>query len=648
MADLFNISVSGLKTLQTMLATTNHNIANVNTEGYSRQKVDLTTREPSYAGVGYIGSGVRATAIKREFDQFINNQVVANTGLHSQVNELYSLLAQLDNLVADPDAGLSPAVQDFFNATQDVADDPSSVPARQLLLGSANTLISRFEHLDQRIADLSRDANATLQQSVSEVNSIASSIADLNKRITIALGEPDRQPVNDLLDQRQQLVVELSKHISVSTLEQNDGTLNVFIGTGQTLVSGFVNQTLSTGPNEYDATLTDVFVTTGNSSVNVTAQVSGGEMGAANSFIQNTLVPARNAMGRIALGLADNVNAQHRLGMDLDGILGGDFFKPINSTGFGVTVNDSTNNSGAGVGVVGSSIVDVGNLTTSDYTLVYNGANSFTLTRLSDNTQTAINAVGYPYTYPPGAGAEIDGFNITIASAPTAGDSWKISPTSNGLRGMDMAISDTAKIAAANPVRGETSLANIGSGVIGDTSITDAAAYVADTYTITFTAANTYEVRDSGAALVAGPAAYTAGSPITFNGIQTSVSGTPVAGDTFTVSQNTSGVGDNRNMLSIASLQAQQTLAGGNASYLDAYGELVADIGTQTRQTELTRDAQEVLLEQAINQREEKSGVNLDEEAANLVRFQQAYQAIAQVVSVANDIFQTILGVIGR
>lgn len=766
MATILQISVSGLQAFQSKLATVSQNIANVNTEGYSRQTVDLTARPPEFVGFGYIGSGVKVAGITREYDAFINTQLISNTGLASQLNELYGLNSQLDNLVADPNAGLAPGLQNFFDAFQDVADDPSSLTARQVLLGQTDALINRFGNFQQRFDELAREANATIENSVIEVNSLAKDLAALNSQITAAFGNAANQPVNDLLDQRDLLVQKLAEHVSVSTVEQSDGALNVFIGSGQALVTGVVAQTLSTGVNEFDPTRKDIFVSNGNTTVNISQQLTGGRIGAATQFLDTSLEPARNAIGRIALVLASTVNAQNRLGMDLNGQLGGDFFSPLNTSTFGPVVTDSSRNSITGAGVVSAQITDAGSLTTSDYRLQYNGANQYTLTRLEDNTVFSIDASsGYPFTY------NQDGVDFIIASAPGAGDSYLIRPTANGARGISAAISDPRSVAAAVPVRAENALSNTGTGQVGDTRISSATAYVADTYqviladnagaaagggvgvisedgdntvqyelringnlvysqaegaapladlnalaaqingavgttgvrayvnaagtnlylaneppsataitvtetlstdapadaadtvtgyfgsaltgvantnTLTFSgAADSYIVLDSSSAAVAD-GAYTAGNTISFNGIQTSVSGTPNLGDVFTVSPNTSGVSDNRNVLLMAGLQNQLTLSGGTEDFNTAYTNLVAQIGTETRKVELTRDAQEVLLNQSVAAREAKSGVNLDEEAANMLQFQQAYQAVSQMIATADRMFQTIINVVSR
>ncbi len=772
MSDIFQISVSGLRSFQIQLATTSNNITNVNTEGYSRQRVDLSTNAPAFSGVGYLGTGVSVASIQREFDSFIDTQVVTNTGLLNQLDELYSLASQLDNLVADPNAGISPGIQNFFDAIQSVSDDPSSLPARQSLISESQALIDRFSNFDRRFDGLLEDANATTRNSVSEINSLSSNIADLNLRIITAQGNSTTQPINDLLDQRQQLIVELSKNVSVNTLEQSDGSLNVFIGSGQALVVGTTAQQLSTGNNPYNVARLDVFASNGTSQVNISEQITGGKLGAAITFVRDTLNPTVNALGRVALGLADTVNSQSRLGQDLNGALGNDFFSAINSNNFGVTVAGGSQNSPAAAGLVSATITDTANLSTSNYVLRYSGGNQYTLIRSSDNFLTSIDAsAGYPYT-----SAAIDGFTFTITGAPAVADSYEIRPTENAVGGLSLSISDPRAIAAAVPVRADSALANTGAGIVGAPNITSAGAYVADTYrviagdnssavadggvtrgtitdnnadstlqyelrvngtllytqneaaaplanvtalaaqingsvattgvrayvnaagtdlylvnepqsalaisvtetlattagtvedldtvtgyfgsvltgvttpsaTVTFSgAADSYVVLDSSNTAVAD-GAYTSGNAITFNGVQTSISGVANLGDTFTVSPNTSGVSDNRNLLIMGALQNVKTLAGGTATYNEAYGFSVAEVGSQTRKIEITRDAQDVLLNQSIEARASKSGVNLDEEAANLIKFQQAYQAVAQMISISDELFRTLIAAVGR
>ncbi len=648
MADPLNIGTSALLAFQRALTTTGHNISNVNTEGYSRQRVELVTRPPQFTGSGFFGT-VRPQTVQRIYDQFLVEQVSTSTTRFHQLDTLHGFASQVDDLLADPQAGLAPALQDLFNAVQEVANDPSSGPARQVLLSEAQTLVQRFGFLDGRLDDLREGVNIDLENSVSEINSLAEAIADVNADIA-RLGADDAQQPNDLLDQRDQLVRKLSELVGVSTFEQDDGTLNVFVGNGQSLVVGTTASGLTTTSNRFDPTRLEIAVVQGGSSVEISGQLTGGSLGGVLDFRNRILDSAQNALGRVATGLAVSFNNQHQLGLDLNGALGGDFF-----TAGTLQVLPNVDNAG---GSVTGSIVDVGALTASDYELRYDGGNNYTLTRLSDGQSFAINTGGVsPYTT-----AQIDGFTLTITAGAAVGDTFLVQPTRTGAAEIDVSISEPSEIAAAMPIRASAGFSNGGSGVIKDEAVSDTTSLplsanggdIILTYdpnalgpgTPGFTVTN-----GPGGTLAYDPATESGGKSFTlggaFSGISFTISGTPLDGDTFTITDNTNGVSDNRNALALGALQTAPTLRG-NASYEDAYGQLVAEVGTTTRQAEVARDAQSVLLDQAIKAQQSVSGVNLDEEAAELVRYQQAYQAAAQVISVTDTLFQTLLASVRR
>jgi flagellar hook-associated protein 1 FlgK len=644
MADLLGIGVSGLQAFRRQLDTTAHNISNVNTDGYSRQRVDLATRTPDALGFGYMGNGVQIDGVRRVTDEFLTSQVISSTTAFHQTDSFEALARRVDDILANPDAGLTPALQTFFNAAQDVADDPSSIAARQVLLSEATGLVDRFGSLDERLSTLSLQTNQDIAASVNEVNGLANSIAEINRQITNILGgDPDNLP-NDLLDERAELVRRLSELVGVTTLEQDNGSLNVFVGTGQALVIGNDARELQTRPDPFDAERLEISISNGTVFIPVTDQIQGGRLGGTLDFNDQILEPARRSLGRIAVVLAGTFNDQHRLGQDLNGNLGADFFQTLNTGLLVPTVADSANNSLAGFGAVSAQYdpTQLDQLTDSDYRLRTVAPGQYELVRLNDNALFSFS----------GAGLNADGLQISIAGAPAVGDSYLIRPTYGSASDLRLAISDAREVAAASPVRTEIDLNNAGTGTISPGRVVDAVAYGAiappETYTVEILAGGNYRVLDSSAAVVVPPTAYVAGSPITFNGIEVTLSGAPAAGDQFTVTPNVNGVGDNRNMLALTALQSQGTLDGGSASYLDAYGQAVSRVGASTRQAGITRDAQNVLLEQAVSARESVSGVNLDEEAANLLRFQQAYQAAAQVISTANDLFQTLISAVGR
>lgn len=635
--DALGVGVSGLIAAQRALATASHNIANVNTEGYSRQRVSLGTNTPQFSGNGYIGSGVQANAVTRIYDAFLATQVRTNTSANSQLQSYYSMASQVDNLLADSQAGLAPALQAFFSSVQDVADNPSSISSRQVMLSGANALTDRFHYFDRRLSDLQRSVNSQLSSAVAEINSLAAGIAKLNSSITTAQGAGQGQLPNDLLDQRDTLIAKLAVQVAVTTLTQDDGSMNVFIGSGQSLVLGSQANTLSTSTNAFDPSRTEVTIRVGNISNSITDNLSGGAIGGLLEFRSTILDNAQNSLGRLATGLATTFNAQHVAGQDLSGTLGTNFF----TAGTAQVLARAGSIPNSGSGVVSASITNVDALTTSDY-LLLNNAGTYTLTRLTDNTVTTLTGF-------PGAPVTVDGVTISLNSGTiNNGDSFRIQPTRNGAGAIGIAVTDTKKIAAAAPIRTNATLANTGSGTVTPGTVLDAAnANLQQPVTITFTSATTYDVTGTGTGNPTG-LTYTPGANISYNGWQIQVNGAPATGDSFTVEPNTNGIADNRNALLLVGLQSQLTLGGGTATYQGVYGQLVSDIGSQTHQADVNRKAQETLLNQIIQTRESAAGVNLDEEAADLIRYQQAYQAAARIISTANSLFATLIDTLRR
>lgn len=765
MADLLGTGVSGLLAFQRALATTSHNISNVNTEGYSRQRTELTTRPPEYTGAGYVGQGVNTNAIERIYNEFLNEQISTTTSTFHQLDTYYSLTSNINNLLSDVDSGITAGMRDMFDSMQEVSNDPSSIPARQVLMGQTESLIDRTQHTQDVLVNLRESVYGSVESMTGEINGIVTSIARINKDIVTIGSATTGGPPNDLLDQRDELVRKLSEYTEVSTYEQDDGSLNVFIGGGQSLVVGFNAQLLGVQNDEFSPLHKDVVVNSGGVNVDISSQLRGGKLGGALDFLSTSLEPSINELGRVMVGLVGTFNDQHALGMDLDGNLGGDYFSPLNSGSFLPQVMSSSANTGAGA--VTARYTDVAALTASDYKLKFNGGTSYTLTRMSDRVQFNLD------TTDP-ASMINDGFQVNIASSPNPGDTFMIKPTSNVVPQLKLAITDPRDIAAAVPVRTEVPLTNSGTATIDAGTVVDRASFVNDTYAIHLVAdsgatagmaaptdagptVNTLEYQlsingtaaftvadsltlsglaaaintqvattgvrayvdagnlyllnddpanpapitvteslvDSGAtALDAGDTvtgyfgsvltgqgdgsstrvssavafsntptryvvtdsannletsgAYVSGANITFNGIQTAISGTASVDDLFIVRSNNSGVSDNRNALALGALETKKTLIGGTASYFDAYGQLVANVGTSTRTAEVTRDANAKILAQNVDARASISGVNLDEEAANLLKYQQAYQAAAQVISTADDLFQTLLSAVSR
>lgn len=631
---ILNIGQSALAAAQAGLSTAGHNIANASTPGYSRQVVIQGTAQPQNFGFGFMGQGTQIATIQRVYNEYLGVQAQSAQASKSGLDSYYAQIQQINNMLADPTAGLSPSLQDFFSGIQTMASNPSNIPARQTTLSSADALAGRFQGLAGQLNEISQGVNSQIQSSVSAINSYAQQIAQLNDSI----GKAQRstgQPPNDLLDQRDQLVLDLNKEIKATVVKQGDGSYNVFIGNGQPLVVGTTTSKLASVASAADLSKTVVAYQSGNGSTVPLGESSlvGGQLGGLVEFRSKTLEPAQNALGRVAIGLASTINDQHRLGQDLNGNLGGALFTLASP-------QVRANAGNAGSATVTASISDAGALTTSDYRLQYDGSN-YTLTRLSDNTATSFAPGALPQT--------VDGVTINVSTAPAAGDSFLIHPTVNGASGIGVAISDPALLAAAAPIRATAASGNTGTGTIGAGSVNTPPppnANLQQPVTIKFTSATTYDVTGTGTGNPTG-LTYTPGATLSYNGWSTSISGTPAAGDSFTVGPNTGGVGDSRNALLLGDLQTSNTLGNGTTTYQGAYSQFVGEIGNKTRELEVTSSAAGNLLSQATLSVQNESGVNLDEEAANLLRYQQAYQAAGKVMQIASQLFDVLLS-IGR
>ena len=638
MTDIFNIGTSALVSLQRAIGTTGHNIANVNTEGYSRQRVEFAALPPQITGAGFVGSGVTIASITRSYDAFLTEDVRARTSSAFGSSMSADLSGRVDSILANPDTGLGPALDTFFSAMQDVANNPGSIPERQVLVREAEVLSDRFRYLDGRFSQLERQISVQIEDTVRDINDFATSIAQLNEQIVSETIRAGGQPPNDLLDERDQALNRLAEKVGINTFEQEDGAVNVFLGNGQSLVVGNIASTLKTFPSPYDVGRLSVGLSGLAAQTDISSFLSGGELGALVDSRSVLIDDARSELGIIAAGIADFVNEQHRLGLDLNGNLGTDFFKPL-----GPLVTAQTTNTGTGN--VSSTLLDASALTGDEYELSYDGA-SYTLR----NTTTGATQTGAGPTF------TVDGVEITVSGAPASGDAFLISPVSQAGSLFDVQITDPRAVAAASPVRNSTSLGNAGNATLTDVAVTGVGSLpLAGPITLTFNpdalgaGVPGYDVSGiAGGPIAYDPAVDSGGITATLGDFTFTLGGLPADGDSFTIENNVDGSGDNRNILAMVDLQTAPLLSGGTSSFQDTYSTLVASIAVNSRQALSASGTEQALLDQALSARDSIQGVNLDEEAANLIRFQQAYQAAARVVQVADEVFQTLLAATGR
>ncbi len=673
MSSIFGIGVSALQNAQYGLMTTGHNITNVNTDGYNRQRVIINTNIAVLTGSGYIGQGAHVSTVERMYSSFLGAQVNQAQTTASSLEAFATQLAQVNNMLADPNSGLSPAMLDFFKGVQQVAADPNAVAGRQALLSSAQAMIARFQGVEGRLSELYEGVNSQLQGYIGSINSYAQQIAKLNEQIINAQAATN-QPPNDLYDQRDQLVGELNKLIGVNTSMNTDGSYNVYIGNGQQLVTRTQVSALVAVPTSKDPGRMTVGLSTATGSQEMPESlISGGSISGLLAFRSQFLDRSANELGRIGASMALTFNAQHALGQDLLGNIAGDATFVSNFfTLSGPKVIGNALNPPSAASVTANFISPPPNngnfytdLTNSDYQFTYDGTN-YTLTRMSDNVSWSGASVAALNTAVATSVQGSQGFTVSVSGgAPAAGSSYLIQPTREVARNLgvnSVIAADVRQIAAAAPVRAQTGSANTGNATItpGTVSTGYTAPAVGSPITLTYNS-----VGNNLTGFPAGPVSvtsngtttnytypvpdaaipYTNGATVTFSGISVQISGTPKNNDTFSIARNSNGVSDNRNALLLGKLQTQSTMAGGKSTYQGVYSQLVSDAGNKGREVQVTRDAQKALLLQAQTASDSLSGVNLDEEAANLLRYQQAYQAAAKMIDIGSKLLDTILAI---
>ncbi|MDP2882746.1 MAG: flagellar hook-associated protein FlgK [Azonexus sp.] len=668
---MLSIGITGINAAQLGLEATQHNIANANTPGYNRQYTLQSAGIPRLTGSGYFGSGTAVDTVRRAYDKYLTAQTFAAQATASESATQLAKLSQIDNMLGDPSSGLAVAMQDFFTGVQQVAANPSLVSARQSMLSSAQALATRFSAMSGRLGELYDSVNGEIASEIELINVYAQQLADVNGQITRAEAATN-QPPNDLLDLRDQMVADLNKHVRVTTVEDSIGNFNVFVGNGQQLVVGSVVNKLVPMTSSSDPERIVVGLRGQSGVVQELSEslIEGGALGGLMKFRNNSLDDATNTLGQIAASVALTFNAQHALGQDLEGLNQTSLTAGFQADFFTFS-QPKVLASSATASVVTASFLPptgdpaTGNFTTSltgsDYVLRGDGTN-LTLTRQTDGKTWTAATVGV-------LNNSIASEGFSVSGAPTANVDYLIEPTRDAARNFQVnsnIATDVKRIAAAAPSVTTLGSSNTGSLKVSQGNVSTAyslSSLPKFTYSPGTTAANgtfaidiagtvTAHYADgssvSGAAVALVNRLNVAGSElarITYNGISVDISGLPANGDTFSIAANVGGVSDSRNAVKLAALQTQNTMEGGKATYQGSYASLVSGVGSVTRQIKISGESQQALLKQNELARSAVSGVNLDEEAANLIRYQQAYQASARSLDIASKLFDTLLGI---
>jgi len=658
-SSLLNIGLSGLNSAQLAITTTGNNIANTATPGYSRELLVLSESNGIATGSGFIGGGVNTTTIQRQFSQTLNNELNNAQSQSASLTSYGTLIAQLNNLVGDPSQGISSAMSGFFSGLHDVAGSANSSSTRATALSNGQTLANLLTQAGQQFDQLRQNVNTTVSSTVSQVNDITKQIAQLN--VQIAAATSTGQPPNQLLDARDAAVSQLGQLVGVSSIPQSNGSVTVVLANGEPLVSGSQSYQLTAvkspsdptelvvGYQQQDSTNPSKTIT----SILPDSAVTGGTLGGALAFRSQTLDPAESQLGAIATSFAAQVNGQNALGLDQQGNPGGNLFAVA-----APTVIANLNNTGGAS--LSATLTDPTSPPTGDMKLSFDGTN-YTLTDASTGKVlgTATNPLAAPTT--------IGGVALTMTGTMAAGDSFTIEPTRGALDSFQVTATSGSQIAAASPAIASKSSSNLGTGV-PTINAASAGFSITSPVTLTYNAAagglsgfpagTTVTVNSSPPQTITigattdvvpyDPASgntftinSTATPPVSPNGISFTLNGTPKDKDTFTIGPNTGGTIDGSNATAMANLVSGTALGG--STLTDSYADYVNNVGNTASQVTAAGTAQSTLVSQITQQQQSVSGVNLDEEATNLVMYQQLYQANSKVIQTADSLFDTIL-----
>ncbi|MBT9524014.1 MAG: flagellar hook-associated protein FlgK [Rhizobacter sp.] len=652
MANLMGIGTRAMFANYAALQVTGNNIANANTQGYSRQEAQLATAQGQYTGAGFFGQGVNVTTVARSYDRFLTAQATATNSLASADLARMNQLTQLETVLPLGEAGLGQAARQMLDAFVDVANNPQDASARQVVIARSQELAARFKTAGEQLSTLQTGVSQDMKSSIASVNALATQVADLNKQIS-ALQGSGHAP-NDLLDERDLLVSEISGFINVTSIQADDGSVGLFIGGGMSLVLGSTANVLKGAPDLYDPAKTQLALREGGVDRLVPQDsISGGTIAGLVRFQNEDLTAARNLLGQMAVAVSGAINQQQALGLDARQPAGAG--SPLFSIGAPRTLPASAN---GGDAVFGLTVSDFTHVQASDYELRFDGSD-YSLTRLSDGSAVT----GSPFSPAAlAAGVQVEGLTLQLNSGTAvSGDRFLLQAAGPAAADMRMVMTDPRGLAAASAVTGSFAVTNTGTATMASLGLTDPTAYDATlTARLTFTSDTgdfSYDMVDASNAVVSsGTGTWTAGTPITLNGFSLQLNGVPRTGDTISVAPTTSPASNNGNAVSFVALGGSsfigtQTLADGTLvpglSITDAYASALSDIGVRVQSAKSASGISSAIASTAETARVNKAGVNLDEEAARLIQFQQSYQAAAKMLQVARDVFDTLLRTTG-
>ena len=430
-SDLLGIGTSGVLAQQRLLQTTSNNIVNVNSQGYVRERTLIYTNS--------VGLGTGDMVSERVINAYAQAEVRRDTSAYHAAGSRYDQLFQIDSLLGDASNSVGTTITSYFKAFHTANESPAEVGGRKTTLSELNGMVDRFHTLSAQLDKQSDTINATIGDETDRMNSLLSSINDLNQAIIRTQGSPEENLM--LFDQRDEAIRQLSEKMEVRTVTQPNGSMLVNMSTGHSLVlDGGVAQfkVVPGSPDSRDAKLQ---LTLGANQANINDKDLGGAIGGLFTA-RNDLEPAKRELGQLAVAMADAMNQQNRLGMDLDNELGGDLFSLKGSKGLPYAGNQG--NGAASVNFVPGKGSEV---TTFDYEVQFNSATGYEVFSIDGSGKRSSLMTG---TTPP---AKVDvaghGIEIDLSGTPAAGDKILLQPTKHAAAGLKAAITRPEDIALA-------------------------------------------------------------------------------------------------------------------------------------------------------------------------------------------------------
>ena len=640
MSGILNIGTRALLANQAALQTAGNNIANVNTPGYSRQEVLLQNIKGQFSGSGYYGAGVDIMTVRRVHNEFLTRQATLASAVAASDSTRMEQLSQLEDVFKGGPNGLGAAVSDLFNAFSDVVNSPADQPARAVVLGRAEEATSSFRASASQLQDLQRGVVLQLRDSVAAINNLARGIADVNQEIARAMGVGHAP--NDLLDHRDQLMRDLNQYVQTTQIEADDGTMGVFLASSQPLVLGQTVTTVQLTDGDFtDPATKKLAMQRGGVTVTLDeATLGGGSVSGLLRYHNTDLVDAGNLLGRMALAIGTKVNEQQALGLDLDGAIGAALFNLASMpAGYGATTNTGTASVTANVSTL--PVSGAAALVASNYEVRFNAGGAIDVVRLTDGQLTSIPGPG------PTTLIQIDGLDLNIAGVGAVGDRFLVTPYAGVADTITTAFASPRALAMASPVAAGVGTANTGTLVVERLAAKSNPPPAA--VTITFTGPGTFTRSDTGATVYA----YTPSQPIEYDlvppattGWAVTLKGTPQTGDTLSIGPNLYPLLNGGNAEAMLALRDVPMFDG--APLTDGYASLMSQVGIRVQGAQFASEVSTSIADNIERDRTAVAGVNLDEEAAKLLQFQQSYQAAAKMMQVAQNMFDTLMQGLGR